>query len=76
MRFVDSTIIPDRQVALLRALGTGPANPAAAPLVPAELKPHNPMDPENLRRQVVIDEPWYAEHYVDVFSRFTDLITS
>jgi putative spermidine/putrescine transport system substrate-binding protein len=76
MRFVDSTLVPERQVALLRALGTGPANPAAAALVPPELKPHNPMDPDNLRLQLVTDEPWYAQNYIEVFSRFSDLITS
>jgi putative spermidine/putrescine transport system substrate-binding protein len=75
MRLVDSTIVPERQVALLAALGTGPANPAAAPLVPAALKPHNPMDPDNLKLQVVADEPWYADNYVAVFTRFNDLIT-
>lgn len=75
MRLVDSTIEPERQIILLKALGSGPANPKAAPLVPAELKPHNPTDPENLARQVFADEPWYADNYVDVFAKFTDLIT-
>lgn len=75
MRLVDSTILPERQVALLRSLGTGPANPAAAALVPAELRAHNPMDPENLAKQVVVDEPWHADHYTAAYERFSDLIT-
>lgn len=75
MRLVDSTLAPERLVVLLKALGTGPANPAAAALVPPELKPHNPMDPENLAKQLMTDEPWYAKHYTAVYERFTDLIT-
>jgi putative spermidine/putrescine transport system substrate-binding protein len=75
MRLVDSTILPARQVALLKSLGTGPANPAAAALVPPELKPHNPMDPDNLKLQVVADELWYADNYLAVLNRFNDVIT-
>lgn len=75
MKLVDGTIIPERQVALLKALGTGPANPAAAPLVPPELKAHNPMDPDNLKLQVMGNEPWYADNYPKVYERFIDLIT-
>jgi putative spermidine/putrescine transport system substrate-binding protein len=67
--------LPARQVALLKSLGTGPANPAAAALVPPELKPHNPMDPDNLKLQVVADELWYADNYLAVLNRFNDVIT-
>jgi putative spermidine/putrescine transport system substrate-binding protein len=76
MRFVASTIIPERQIALLVALGTGPANPAAAPLVPEALRPHNPTDPANLARQVLTDELWYADNYPSVVERFNDVISS
>lgn len=76
MRFVNSTIIPERQIALLKLLGTGPANPAAAPLVPPELVPHNPTDPANLARQVLTDEAWYADHYATVVERFNEVIAS
>lgn len=76
MRFVNSTIVPERQIALLKLLGTGPANPKAAPLVPPELVPHNPTDPANLARQVLTDEIWYADHYAAVVERFNDVISS
>lgn len=76
MRFVASTLVPERQIALLRLLGTGPANPRAAALVPDDLKPHNPTDPANLSRQLMTDELWYADHYASVVERFNDLISS
>src|SRR3954464_15042489 len=50
---------PEPQVGLLGLLGNGPTNPKAAAMVPAELKRFNPTDPENEKRQVVIDGGWW-----------------
>lgn len=75
-RFMNSTLIPERQVAFFKTLGTAPANPKAAPLVPAELKRFNAMDTENAARQVFLDDAWYADNYSEVYNRFLDLISS
>lgn len=75
-RFMNSTLLPERQVAFFKTLGTAPANPKAAPLVPPELKRFNAMDTENAARQVFLDDAWYADNYSEVYNRFLDLISS
>lgn len=59
MKFIASTQAPERQVALFLVMGNGPANPAAAPLVPEDRKWANPGDPENWAKQARIDARWY-----------------
>lgn len=76
MRFLDAMNTPARQVVFLEMLGSGPANPAAAALVPAALKRLNPTDPVNAAVQVVMQDAWYGEHYERVYPRFRDLIAS
>jgi len=66
---------PEPQVGLLGLLGNGPTNPKAAALVPAELRQFNPTDPENARRQVVIDGTWWGDNYTQVNQDFLDLVT-
>jgi len=66
---------PEPQVGLLGLLGNGPTNPNAAALVPEALKRFNPTDPENERRQVVIDGGWWGENYQTVNQEFLDAVT-
>lgn len=67
---------PDRQVALLRALGQCPANPAADAVVPPELQRMNCSYEPNYKRQIPINTAWYAEHYNRVQDDFLDLIAT
>jgi putative spermidine/putrescine transport system substrate-binding protein len=67
---------PEGQVKLLAAMGNGPANPAAAPLVPAELKDVDPGAPENAAVQAKIDAAWYEKHYSKARQEFLDMIAS
>ena len=66
---------PPGQVSLLAALGNGPANPAAAALVPPELQPIDPSSPANAARQAKIDGAWYIPNYSPTFRRFIDFIS-
>ena len=52
---------PEGQVKLLGALGNGPANPAAAALVPAELKDVDPASSGNVAVQVKMNAEWYEK---------------
>ncbi len=74
--FIRSTQIPERQVALLVAFGNGPANPAAAPLVPPELRRFDPGYPDNAKLQVPMDAEWYGEHQDRALAEYIDVISS
>ena len=67
---------PEGQVKLLAALGNGPANPAAAPMVPADLKALDPASPENVKVQAKIDGDWYEKNYAKARQEFLDMIAS
>ena len=76
MRFIASSQIPERQVTLLRLMGQGPVNPAAASLVPADLAKINPSSPENVAKQVIFDGEWYGQHQSATLERWMDLLAS
>ncbi len=74
--FIRSTQIPERQINLLAAFGAGPANPAAAAIIPADLRRFSPGDPQNARLQVPINHEWYADNYERLQNQFIDIIGS
>lgn len=74
--FIASTQEPESQVELFRALGNGPINPAAAEMIPEELRVDDPGSPDNYARQIAVDAEWYADNYGEVLNRYTDLIAS
>jgi putative spermidine/putrescine transport system substrate-binding protein len=74
--FIKSTQIPERQITLLKAFGNGPANPAAAPLVPQELRRFDPGYPDNARAQMPIYAEWYGDNQARALNQFIDLISS
>lgn len=67
---------PASQVRLLAALGNGPANPQAAALVPAELRPIDPGYPSNAAVQSRISADWYRENHGKTFKRFLDFLSA
>lgn len=67
---------PPGQVSLLGAMGNGPANPAAAPLVPAELQGVDPSAPANAAVQAKIDYPWYRDNHGATFRKFIDFLAA
>lgn len=60
MKFIAHTQDPQLQVKWFQETGSGPINPAAAPMVPAELAAWNPSSPENLATQILYNDEWYA----------------
>lgn len=73
--FIAATQSPESQVELLRLMGNGPANPAAAALVPADLKPDNPTDDANMAVQILADPDWHAENQDRVYNDYIKVIT-
>ena len=61
MKFIASAQDPEQQLVLFNAMGNGPANPAAADMVPEDKKHIDPGQPENLAVQILQNGPWYEE---------------
>jgi putative spermidine/putrescine transport system substrate-binding protein len=76
MTAIASMQAPEGQVKLLAAMGNGPANPEAQPMVPAELKKLDPGAPENAAVQAKIDADWYEKRGAAALQRFLDMIAS
>ena len=58
----------------LEMIGSGPINPEAAALVPAELAPWNPSSPENLATQILYKDEWYAKNQVSAEEMYVDAL--
>ncbi len=67
--------LPEPQVEALKLLGTGPTNPKAAALVPAELRPVNPLDPDNRALQIELNAEWWGDNYAKVNEAYLEAIT-
>lgn len=74
-RFIASAQDPAGQVELFKALGNGPVNPAAAAMVPAELKPLDPGSPENYAKQIPANAEWYAANSATVLNQYLEAIS-
>jgi len=61
MKLIAFTQDPQRQVDLLRILGNGPVNPAAAAMVPDDIKMYDPTQPEHRAVQAVLNPEWWNE---------------
>lgn len=67
---------PQSQVEVFQALGSGPINPKAAALVPADLRSRDAGNPDNLKVQVAASADWYASDYANILNRYLDAIAS
>ena len=76
MKFIASTQDPQKQLIMFDLLGQGPANPAADALIPDDKKHLNPVDPANMKKQVALDMPWYAENYGAALDAYTKIISA
>jgi putative spermidine/putrescine transport system substrate-binding protein len=74
-RFMASSQDPAGQVVLFEALGNGPVNPAAASMVPANLKALDPGSPENYKMQIPADTDWYATNSATVLNQYLEAIS-
>lgn len=74
MTFINASLAPEPQRLLMEHYRYGPVNPEATASLPPELARLNPADPQNIDRQVMTDNRWYAEHYGAALDRYTALI--
>lgn len=61
MKLIAHAQDPARQVELLRVIGNAPVNPAAAAMVPADLKRFDPTQPEHRAVQAELNPIWWNE---------------
>lgn len=72
MQFLAFMQRPDRQVALLKAMGAGSANPATSAETPPELVALDAGADVNWNVQFKMDPNWYADNYDTVLNRYLD----
>jgi putative spermidine/putrescine transport system substrate-binding protein len=76
MKFIASSQDPKKQLVMFEKLGQGPANPAADALVPADQRRLNPVDPENMKKQIPLDMAWYETNYGPALDEYTKIIAA
>ena len=76
MNFIAFAQDPQRQLVMFEMLGQGPANPAADPLIPADKRKYNCVDPENAAKQITLNMDWYSEHYGAALEEYTKIISA
>ncbi|MET3524035.1 ABC transporter substrate-binding protein [Mesorhizobium abyssinicae] len=76
MKFIAAAQDPKAQVEFFKAIYAAPANPAAAKLIPAELRHYNVTDPEIFATMHALDIDWYAQNYASVLEQFQSTIAS
>ena len=74
MKFIAHGQNPELQVKWLEMIGSGPANPQAAALVPPELQKWNPSSPENLATQIFYNDEWYAKNQIAAEEMYIDAL--
>lgn len=74
MKFMNASLAPDVQQRMMDHYKYGPVNPEAIAALPPELAKLNPSDPANIKKQVMTDNRWYAEHYGAALDRYSALI--
>ena len=65
----------ETQIALLRALGNGPANPEASALVPDDLRAVNPSTPENFAVLAKMNADWWMHNFASTMKAFLAMTT-
>ncbi len=74
--FIASTQNPAGQVELFKLMGNSPINPAAAALVPEELKAFDPGNPANYAKMIQGNPEWYAANATAVTEQYLDAVSS
>ena len=72
MKFLNSILIPERQIKMLSLFGLGPVNPKASAIVPKELNRVDPGFPANLKLQIIRNEDWYGKNYDAAIDQWID----
>jgi putative spermidine/putrescine transport system substrate-binding protein len=75
MKFVASTQDPAQQVVLFQMVGSGPSNPAAHAMIPAEMRYGDPGQPDNFKAQILNDGQWWADNQAKATDMWLDAIS-
>lgn len=75
MKFIASTQDPAGQIELFKILGNSPVNPAAAAMVPAEMRALDAGSAENYAVQIPADAEWYAANAPTALQAYLDAIS-
>ena len=67
---------PQSQVEVFKMLGSGPVNPKASALVPADMRHRDAGSPENIAVQIPVNADWYASDYGNILNKYLDAIAS
>jgi len=76
MRFIASTQLPDRQLALLQTAGCGPANPQARAALAPPLAEIDPGAPANLALSIPLDQGWYNDNEAGLAERWQRFVAA
>lgn len=74
MEFIAYALRPEVQAKLMEIYNMGPVNLAANELLSPELQAINPTAPDNLKKQVSLNNRWHAEHYGETLERYLALV--
>ena len=75
-RFIASAQDPQRQIELFKLIRGGPANPAAAQIMPADMVRFDPGHPDNAKLQLKIGYEWYGKNQIRVSDQYLDFLAS
>jgi putative spermidine/putrescine transport system substrate-binding protein len=76
MEFISQSLEPAGQVELFKLIAMGPSNPEAGKMIPEDLRRYDPAQPDNLAKQVEIDEDWYGANLTEAEAKYLDIISS
>ena len=76
MKFVASTLIPERQIKLLSTMGNGPSNPKSSAMAGKDLNRIDPTFEANRKLQFARNEDWYEKNYDDATDKWIDGISA
>jgi putative spermidine/putrescine transport system substrate-binding protein len=76
MKFIASAQDPKKQLVMFDMLGQGPANPEADALVAEDQRRLNPVDPENMKKQIPLNMEWYEANYGAALDAYTKIISA
>lgn len=71
MKFINFCLAPQRQAAYATLNPYGPSNKKAIPLLAPEVRAQQPTAPENLEKQIVFNDEWWASRLTQLTDRFT-----
>lgn len=76
MDFLAFCSLPQQQAEIAKLIPYGPVNPAAAGLLPGEVRRELPTVPTNLEQQLLFDTQWWSDNYEAILDRWNSWLAS